>query len=92
MTAVFALIALALLVFELALVARMVIDWVGVLAPVGASRLGRARACTYAVTEPVLAPVRSVVTPLRLGTTSIDLAFPAVFFAVVVLRSVFARA
>jgi len=40
------------------------------------------------MTEPVIAPVRRVLPPLRLGTVSIDLAFTAAFLAVVVLRAV----
>ena len=35
MSAVGALLGLALLIFELVLVARVVLDWVGVLAPAG---------------------------------------------------------
>jgi YggT family protein len=40
------------------------------------------------VTEPVIAPVRRVVRPLRVGSVSVDLAFTVVFVAVIVLRSV----
>jgi YggT family protein len=87
MSAIGALLGLALLVFELILVARVVLDWVGVLAPAGASSLGRVRGWTHAVTEPVIAPVRRVLKPLRLGSVSIDLAFTVVFLAVIVLRS-----
>jgi YggT family protein len=36
----------------------------------------------------VIAPVRRVVRPLRLGPVAIDLAFTLVFLAVIVLRSV----
>jgi YggT family protein len=88
MSAIGALLGLALLIFELVLVARVVLDWVGVLAPAGAGGLGRARGWTHAVTEPVIAPVRRVVRPVRLGPVSIDVAFTLVFVAVIVLRSV----
>jgi YggT family protein len=44
----------------LALVARMVLDWVGVLAPGGGRWSIPARRVAHAVTEPVLAPVRRV--------------------------------
>ena len=88
MCAIGALLGLALLIFELVLVARVVLDWVGVLAPTGGSGLIRARGWTHAVTDPVIAPVRRLVPPLRLGSVSIDLAFTLVFVAVLVLRSV----
>jgi YggT family protein len=88
MSAVGALLGLVLLIFELVLVARIVLDWVGVLAPAGGGGLVRARAWTHAVTEPVIAPVRRLVPPLRFGSVSLDLAFTLVFIAVIVLRSV----
>ena len=87
MSAVGALLGLVLLFFELVLVARVVLDWVGVLAPAGCGGLVRARGWTHAVTEPVIAPVRRIVRPVRLGSVSIDLAFTLVFVAVLMLRS-----
>ena len=46
---------------------------------------------THAWTEPVIAPVRRVLPPLRLGGAgSLDLAFTVVFVAVLVLRTVVA--
>lgn len=88
MSAIGALLGLALLIFELILVARIVLDWVGVLAPGGGTGVIRARGWTHSVTEPVIAPVRRLVRPVRLGPVSIDLAFTLVFLAVVVLRAV----
>jgi YggT family protein len=68
----------------------MVVDWIGVLSPVGGRSRGlsQARQVTHLVTEPVIRPVRGVLKPLRFGSVSIDLAFTAVFVAVVVLRTV----
>jgi YggT family protein len=40
------------------------------------------------VTEPVIAPVRRVLRPIRFGSVTIDIAFTVVFVAVVILRSV----
>jgi YggT family protein len=78
----------ALLVYALVLVARAVLDWVGVLGGrPGGSWVIRARRVTYALTEPVLAPVRRVLPPLRLGSVGIDLAFAVVLIAVLILRS-----
>jgi YggT family protein len=87
MSAVGALLGLILLIFELVLVARVVFDWVGFLAPGGSGGIVRARGWTHAVTEPVIAPVRRFVRPVRFGSVSIDLAFTLVFVAVIVLRS-----
>ena len=91
MTSVGALLGLVLLLVELVLIARVVLDWVGVLAPGGGPGIGRARAVTHRLTEPLIAPVRRVVRPLRVGGMSIDLAFTLVFLAVVVLRAVVVR-
>ena len=83
------LLGIVLLLFELVLIARMVVDWIGVLSPVGGlSSLYQARRITHGITEPVIGPVRRVLKPVRLGSVSIDLAFTAVFVAVIVLRTV----
>jgi YggT family protein len=76
-----------LLIFELILIARVVLDWVGVLAAGDAVGLVRIRGWTHAVTEPVIAPVRRVLRPVRVGPVAIDLAFTVVFLAVIVLRA-----
>jgi YggT family protein len=91
MSAIGALLGTVLLLVELVLIARVVLDWVGVLAPNGGAGVVRARAVTHRLTEPLIAPVRRVVPPLRLGGVSIDLAFTLVFLAVVVLRAVVVR-
>jgi YggT family protein len=83
------LLGVVLLLFELVLIARMVVGWVGVLSPVGGrSGLHQARRVTHAITEPVIGPVRRVLKPVRFGSVSLDLAFTAVFVAVIVLRTV----
>ncbi|HEX5114253.1 MAG TPA: YggT family protein [Pseudonocardiaceae bacterium] len=73
--------------FILVLIARMVLDWAGVL---GVRRpwVSRARSLTYAGTEPVLRPVRRMLPPLRAGGMGIDLAFTVVFIVAVILRFV----
>jgi len=83
------LVGVALLLFELMLIARLVVDWVGVLSPTGGrSGLYQARRITRGITEPVVGPVRRVLKPVRLGSVSIDLAFTVAFVAVIVLRTV----
>jgi YggT family protein len=88
MSVVGALLGSVLLLFEIVLIARVVLDWVGVLAPAGGGWSSRARTLTHAVTEPVIAPVRRVLRPIRFGSVRIDIAFTVVFVAVVILRSV----
>jgi YggT family protein len=81
------LLGYALTAFMLLLIARMVLDWTGLLAN-SPQWAGRARRLTHAGTEPVIAPVRRLLRPVRAGGLSIDLAFTAVFVAVVILRSI----
>ena len=84
-----ALVSLVLLLLQVLLIARAVLDWSVVLAgpsATGSVRYRLTRGVT-AVTEPILAPVRRVIPPLRLGGASFDLAFIVVFFAIVLLRS-----
>jgi YggT family protein len=86
---VLAIVSLVLLLMQVLLIARAVLDWSVTLA--GPSAYGSVRsrlsAVVHAVTEPVLAPVRRVLPPLRLGGFSIDTAFIVVFLAIVVIRS-----
>jgi YggT family protein len=83
------LLGVVLLLFELVLIARMVVDWIGVLSPSGSgSGLYQARRITHGITEPMINPVRRVLKPVRFGSVAVDLAFTAVFVAVIILRSV----
>ncbi len=91
MITLLALVSTVLLLFELILIARVVLDWVGVLA----TPYGRASApisgvgtALHRVTEPVLAPVRRKLPPVHLGGVSLDLSVTVVLVAVIVLRSV----
>jgi len=86
MSSIGTVLATVLLLFELVMVARAVLDWIAVPAS-GGGWSSRARELTHRVTEPVIAPVRRVVRPVRIGSVSIDLAFTAVFIAVLILRS-----
>jgi YggT family protein len=87
--ALLGLVSLALLLFQLLLVARAILDWTGALA--GPSTAGsfrsRLSAGVRAITEPVLAPVRRVIPPLRVGGVGIDLSFIVVFVAIVLIRA-----
>lgn len=81
------LLGYALTVFMLLLIARAVLDWTGVVAN-GPSWTARTRTLTHAVTEPVIAPVRRRLRPVRAGGFSIDLAFTLVFVVALILRSI----
>ncbi len=89
MDALLALVGLVLVLFELLLIARIVVDLVGSLARSGAryeEGLSPVRRVVYRLTEPVLAPVRRVVRPVRVGGVSFDIAVTLVFVAVIVAR------
>jgi YggT family protein len=89
MSAIGALLGTLLLIFQLVLVARAVVDWTAALSAGPEPDWRRtARRITHAPTEPVLAPVRRVLPPVRLGSVGIDLAFIVVFFAAVLLRQI----
>lgn len=85
---VLAIVSLVLLVFQLLLIARAVLDWSVVLAGPTApgSIRGRLTSAVWAVTEPVLAPVRRVLPPVRIGGGAIDLSFIVVLLVIIVLR------
>jgi YggT family protein len=86
MSAVGTLLGWVLTLFILVMVARAILDWVA-----QASRspgVFKARRVTHAITEPVIAPVRRVLRPARVGPVALDLAFSVVFIAAVILRAV----
>jgi YggT family protein len=87
---VLGIVSLVLLLMQLLLGARAILDWSVVLAGPSAHGSVRSRLSTgvHAVTEPILAPVRRALPPLRLGGMAIDLAFIVVFVAIVILRAV----
>lgn len=87
MSLIGSLLGYILTVFLLLLIARLLLDWAGVMGR-GPRWVGRARMLTHVGTEPVIAPVRRVLRPLRAGGLSIDLAFTAVFIVVLILRSI----
>lgn len=81
------LIGIVLVLFQIVLVARVVVDWVDVLGSGrGGAALATARRVTHGVTEPVVGPVRRRVQPVRVGAVGLDLAVLLVFLAVLLLR------
>lgn len=84
------LVSTLLLLVELVLIARVVLDWVGVLAgPSGkAAPLSGVRSALHRVTEPALVPIRRKLPNVHLGGVSLDLSVTAVLLAVIALRSI----
>lgn len=80
----------AITILQLLLLARVVSSWVGVLAGPGGRHPGlqRVDGALARITDPVLAPVRRVLPPLRLGSVALDLAVPVVFVVLSVLGAV----
>ncbi|WP_028279007.1 YggT family protein [Arthrobacter sp. H5] len=90
MSLVFALVYLVLMLFQLALIIRIVYDAVQMFArgwrP---KRLALVLASgVYSVTDPPIRLFRRLIPPLRLGGVSLDLAFLVVFLAVSILKTI----
>jgi YggT family protein len=88
MSVVGAVLGILLTLFVLLMIARMILDWVGVLGRTRQPWVLRARALAHAGTEPVIAPVRRMLPPIRAGGIGIDLAFTIVFILAIILRQV----
>jgi YggT family protein len=87
---VFGILWFLVFLFFIALVIRLVIDWIQVF-----SRDWRPRGpllvvaeAVYSATDPPLKGLRRVLPPLRLGAVQLDLAFTALFLIVVILLGI----
>jgi YggT family protein len=72
------------------LVARVLVDFAVSVVPVGSGAhlpVARARAGLHRVTEPVLAPLRRRLPPVRVGPVAVDLSILVIFLAIMVLRA-----
>ena len=87
---VFGLVYIALLLFLVALIIRLIFDWVQMFArgwrPRGAA-LVTAHA-VYSVTDRPIKLLRRLIPPLRVGGISLDLGFLLLFVAVTIAMSV----
>jgi YggT family protein len=85
--AVRSLLSLVVFLFLLALIIRLVFDWIQVFSrdwkPKGIV-LVLAEA-VYSVTDPPLKALRRVIPPLRLGSVQLDLAFTLLFLVTIIL-------
>ncbi len=90
MNLLFSLLHTALNIFILALVGRLILDYIRIFAsswrPQGVV-LAIAE-FIYAITDPAVNFVRRFVPPLRLGPVSLDLSFIVIFFGAQLLSSV----
>lgn len=77
MSIVFGLLYLLLLLYFLALMLRLVFDWIQVFArdwrPRGMALLGAS--IIYRLTDPPLRKLRALIPPLRIGNVSLDIGF-----------------
>lgn len=87
---VFGLVYLALLLFFVALIIRLVFDWVQMFARQWRPRgLALVTAHTvYSITDPPLNLLRRLIPPLRLGGITLDLGFLVLFIAVSILMGI----
>jgi YggT family protein len=87
---VFGLIYIALLLFFITLIIRLVFEWVQMFArqwrPRGIALV--AAHVVYSVTDPPLKRLRRLVPPLQLGGVSLDLGFLILIIAVSILMAV----
>jgi YggT family protein len=87
---VFGLVYIALLLFFVTLIIRLVFDWVQMFArewrPRGAALV--AAHAVYSVTDPPLRVLRRLIPPLRLGGITLDLGFLLLFIAVSVAMGI----
>ncbi|KQN99767.1 MULTISPECIES: YggT family protein [unclassified Arthrobacter] len=90
MSLVFALIYLVLMLFQLALILRIVYDAVqGFARDWRPQKLALVLATgVYSVTDPPIKALRRLIPPLRLGGVQLDLAFLVLFILVLILMSV----
>jgi YggT family protein len=81
---------LIVFLFLIALIGRLVLDWIQIFArdwrPRGVVLV--VSEAVYTVTDPPLRALRRVLPPLRIGSVQLDLAFTVVFLIVIVLLGV----
>ena len=90
MTVVFAILYLLVHVLILVVLGRFAVDMIQSFArgwrPQGASLV--LASSIYAVTDPILSPLRRLIPPLRLGGIALDLSSMILIFGLVILESV----
>jgi YggT family protein len=78
------IVCIALTLYWLAILVRIVLSWF----PIGSSSpIAPVNSFLFAITEPVLGPVRRAIPPIRLGAMGLDLSPMIVLFGVSIVRS-----
>lgn len=75
-------------IFLLCLLARIVLSW---FPPSGPGLFATVRDLLFRVTEPVLAPIRAIIPPVRMGGMLLDLSPLVVFLVLQILLSFLSR-
>jgi len=83
-----AIVAVVLQLFLLCLLGRMILSW---FPSSGSGPMETVRSVLFAVTEPVLSPIRSILPPVRLGGIGLDLSVTIVFLVILVLLQALPR-
>ena len=90
MSLVFGLLYLVVFLFFIALIIRLIFDWIQVFSrdwkPRGIVLI--AAEAVYSVTDPPLRALRRIIPPLRLGQVQLDLAFTVLFLLTIILLNV----
>ncbi|MBI2703770.1 MAG: YggT family protein [Actinobacteria bacterium] len=77
-----AIVCAALSIYILILLARAIFSWI----PVDPQSVWQSiNSFCFRATEPVLAPVRSIIPVVQLGGMGLDLSFMVVFFAIIIV-------
>ncbi len=81
---IWSFIHLVLQVFLFALLGRIVLSW---FPPSGPGALETIRMLLFRITEPVLAPIRNLLPPVRIGAMGLDLSPLIVFLVLEILMA-----
>jgi YggT family protein len=82
------IVCIALTLYWLAILVRIILSWF----PIGSSSpIAPVNSFLFAITEPVLGPVRRAIPPIRLGAMGLDLSPIIVLFGVSIVRSFICR-
>jgi YggT family protein len=80
------LLCTAILLYTIAVFARVILSWFPVSPD---SALATVNSFLFRITEPVMAPLRRAIPPVRAGAVAIDISVLIVFIGLIVLRQIF---
>ena len=71
--------------YVIVLIARAIMSWF----PIAQGGIAdRIQGFLFALTEPVLRPIRGMLPPVRMGGVGLDLSFMVVFFGIIILQRI----